>query len=98
MDGTSSYLLRDHHVKGGKGNLASRGAVLQWSCALVVLDRANLFSFSTVRKVIDPANASIPFARKTLVPTPPFSFGNIQSSFSFNVDEFWPTLDYNDHS
>ena len=44
------------------------------------------------------ANASIPPAGKAQIPTPPFSFGNIQSSFAFNVDEFWPTLDLEDHS
>ncbi|KAH9001115.1 hypothetical protein EDB92DRAFT_13830 [Lactarius akahatsu] len=43
------------------------------------------------------ANASGPSAGKTL-PTPPFAFGDIQSSFAFNVDEFWPTLGYEDHS
>ncbi|KAH9180707.1 hypothetical protein EDB89DRAFT_58940 [Lactarius sanguifluus] len=42
-------------------------------------------------------NASAPTADKTL-PTPPFAFGDIQSSFAFNVDEFWPTLGYEDHS
>ncbi|KAH9079573.1 hypothetical protein EDB83DRAFT_2311168 [Lactarius deliciosus] len=45
------------------------------------------------------ANASAPPAGKTLL-TPPFAFGDIQSSFAFNVDEFWPTLGlgYEDHS
>ncbi len=43
------------------------------------------------------ANASVPLAGKTL-PTPPFTFGDIQSAFAFNVDEFWPTLSYEDHS
>ncbi|KAI9446305.1 hypothetical protein H4582DRAFT_545797 [Lactarius indigo] len=43
------------------------------------------------------ANANAPPARGTL-PTPPFAFGDIQSSFAFNVDEFWPTLGYDDRS
>ncbi|KAI9466365.1 hypothetical protein BJY52DRAFT_1209132, partial [Lactarius psammicola] len=43
------------------------------------------------------ANASVPPAGKAL-PTPPFAFGSIQSSFAFNLDEFWPTSGYEDHS
>lgn len=43
------------------------------------------------------ANNSGPPAGKAL-PTPPFSFGDIQSSFAFNVDEFWPLLGYEEHS
>ena len=43
------------------------------------------------------ADASVPLAGKAL-PTPPFSFGDIQSSFAFNVDDFWSTVDYEDHS
>jgi hypothetical protein len=51
----------------------------------------NLSQFSS-------ANASVlPPAGKGL-PTPPFTFGDIQSSFPFNVNEFWPLLGYDDHS
>lgn len=47
---------------------------------------------------ISSANASVlPPAGKAL-PMPPFTFGDIQSSFSFNVNEFWPLLGYDDHS
>ncbi|KAF8274869.1 hypothetical protein EI94DRAFT_1793553 [Lactarius quietus] len=43
------------------------------------------------------ANGSVPSAAKAL-PTPPFTFGDIQSSFAFNVNEFWPVLGYEDLS
>jgi hypothetical protein len=47
---------------------------------------------------LSSANASVlPPVGKAL-PTPPFTFGDIQSSFQFNVNEFWPLLGYDDHS
>jgi hypothetical protein len=44
------------------------------------------------------ANASaVPPTGKALS-TPPFSSGDIQSSFAFNADDFWPLLGYETHS
>ena len=47
---------------------------------------------------ISSTNASVlPPARRAL-PTPPFTFGDIPSSFPFDVNEFWPLLGYDDHA
>ena len=44
------------------------------------------------------ANGSVVPPSRGALPTPPFTFGNIPSSFPFNVNEFWPLLGYDDHA